>query len=263
MEPYFAYNISSKNPKFYYCVDKANHDEPKELNFTELLKLFNKNYRECTVGIGTTNTIDNNIRKSKILDNITICLANNNGYHHSGGDYFSQTFRFENAIRLIIPKNFRNIRYFLEPFNGVTRESNNWDMLVYEKGDFFACHTDGKENDLHLATILLLPPKSINNYKGGELIVYDGNNNKIITAHETDWTVIGLPINIGHESKPVIEGKKIIFKTKFQINKEDFEFYKDTQYKFNLDELPEHSKEDDNENKKKLENTLEKIIFFP
>lgn len=63
----------------------------------------------------------------------------------------------------------------------------------------------------------MLPPLRLNRYSGGSLIIYDGPEKIVIDAHPVDWTLIGLPINVQHECIPITNGKRIVFKTKFEI----------------------------------------------
>jgi len=124
-------------------------------------------------------------------------------------------FVYNNVIRDILDIDidcnlelkYNNTGYYLE-----------WKMLKYEKNGFFKKHKDGKKNDLHFATALLLPPKVINSYQGGELVLYDNNNETIITPDEKEWKLVVFGLDVEHELKEVLEGTRYVLKTELEFD---------------------------------------------
>jgi hypothetical protein len=57
-----------------------------------------------------------------------------------------------------------------------------WKMIKYENG-FFKKHTDHQGHPNHSGVDVLLPPKSLSSYKGGELVVYAQDGQKVISPH--------------------------------------------------------------------------------
>jgi hypothetical protein len=129
-------------------------------------------------------------------------------------------------------------------------------MLVYEPGDHFTKHTDGKTSQYHMATLLLLPPKKINNYTGGELVLYDGAKKVTMTADAKDWLLVGFPLNVEHECMPITSGTRIIFKTKFEIPKKIYDFFDKCPYQISNESIVTVQPLD---NKQNLETELEKL----
>lgn len=153
--------------------------------------------------------------------------------------YFYEENKFSKNIKKILPPNFRNCVYH-SPIELFYDFSNKWDMLVYESGDFFARHIDGKANNRHYCKLLLFPPKKLMDYEGGELVLYDVTKKIIITSDVDKWIMVGFPINVEHESLPIISDKKIIFKTGYEIPKEIYNFFKESEFKINsMDDLNE------------------------
>ena len=102
--------------------------------------------------------------------------------------------------------------------------SDVWTILKYEKGDFFKKHKDGVSQKEHVSTILAIPPKSICEHSGGELVIYkDDNTGDIeceIHADQNEWTIVCMNVNISHEVKPVLSGIRYVFKNKIIVNTE-------------------------------------------
>lgn len=189
--------------------------------FDIFLKYFDQflieNCNKSTVGVGKLNVTNEKVRKSLVLHNIKI-YTNFESISPS-----QQCNQFDTKIKCIIPEIFRELE-FNNPFN--MGSNYKWEMLYYKQGDFFSRHSDGKSNKRHFCTLLLLPPSNINRYTGGDLILYDGNDKIVIQPNSDKWMLVGFPINVEHESTPVISGRKIIFKTKFEIPKTLYQILK-------------------------------------
>lgn len=95
-----------------------------------------------------------------------------------------------------------------------------WIILKYIKGDFFLKHKDkdigirdtiyGKQR--HIASILLFPPKKNSQYDGGELIIYNDIDEKVIVADDELWTCVFFELGIIHEVKNIISGERVVLK---------------------------------------------------
>ena len=57
---------------------------------------------------------------------------------------------------------------------------------------------------------MLLPPRSLCSYQGGELVVYYNEGQMTFLPHETMWTMIRIPLGTVHEVKPTT-GVRIAF----------------------------------------------------
>ena len=101
--------------------------------------------------------------------------------------------------------------------NVTTDDYKFHEIVVYKEGGYFTKHMDTilKHDDenidlLYNYTLLLIPP---NDYKGGELIIYDKNNSEIvIECDKYEWKWVIFHKHIQHECKPILQGFKIIFK---------------------------------------------------
>jgi len=93
------------------------------------------------------------------------------------------------------------------------KPSNEFEYIEYDKEGFFSVHVDRKRKENHTHTIILYPPQNIT---GGELVLYPYQTNIMnitIKPFAHKWIGAIIPINMYHESKPIISGKKIILKT--------------------------------------------------
>lgn len=179
--------------------------------------------------------INESIRKSFIMSNQPIDITINyglNGYHYASE-------KIDTLIKTVMPKYLHGARYNLfEPDDksSLSVLEEKWDLLIYESGGFFSKHTDSKKFDNHYGTILLLPPKSLNNYKGGELILFDGSVEHIIEPNPVKWKLVGFPVNVYHELRPVISGRRLVFKNKLLIPEYIYNLYRsDTNHRIDTD----------------------------
>jgi len=170
--------------------------------FTKYLeKLNNLEWENSTVGTSEGNVINTEIRSSKKLP-FKISIASS---------YHKDIYNINNIIKSKLfnknPSFLKDILYF----------DNNLDLLKYEEGDFFAKHTDGDSEFNHFGTLLILPPKAYSEYEGGELVLYDGEEEIEIISEQDHWKIIGFDTEIPHELKPITSGTRYAFKTKIII----------------------------------------------
>ena len=86
------------------------------------------------------------------------------------------------------------------------------EIVVYEPGGFFTKHTDTMiecDNKLYDYTLIIIPP---NDYEGGELVIYDKENDIQVSCDKFEWKWIVLHKELEHECKIIRKGYKIIIK---------------------------------------------------
>ena len=89
-------------------------------------------------------------------------------------------------------------------------------LLKYEKGDFFKKHLDTKQSHAHEYTCLIVINDKENNYVGGELILSDQNdiyNIHVSEASKAECVMIIFSIDLYHEITPITKGARYVFKT--------------------------------------------------
>lgn len=111
-----------------------------------------------------------------------------------------------------------NIKFDLDLIYDKNGHYLKWKLLKYEKDGFFTKHKDGKKNNLHFGTMLILPPKTINSYKGGELVLYINNDKVIINQYEEKWKLIIFGLDVEHELNKVLEGTRYVFKSEVEYD---------------------------------------------
>jgi len=174
-----------------------------EYSFIKYLEKINNFdcWEDSTVGTSEGNVINSEIRSSKKLPFKTSITRS----------YHKDIFKINDIIKDNI---FNKNPSFLED---TLYYDNNFDLLKYEEGDFFAKHTDGNSELNHFGTLLILPPKAYSNYEGGELILYDGEEEIEIISDQNYWKIIGFNTEIPHELKPVTSGTRYAYKSKIII----------------------------------------------
>lgn len=140
-------------------------------------------------------------------------------------------------------------------------------LYKYEKGDFFAAHTDRERSPTHVYTLLLLPPcdpNTENYFNGGDLRI--GKTN-IKCNKLKDYTYLIFSIKDEHELSPILYGERYVFKTHLELedpNAEiiDFVFERPTFRKFDITKLETNEKLSDIEKQNQLilEKTTCKIL---
>jgi hypothetical protein len=86
---------------------------------------------------------------------------------------------------------------------------NEYEFIKYDRGGYFIRHRDRKRREDHSHTITFYPPQDV---IGGELEMYVNDEKIIIPMSPDEWKCVIFPIEIEHESMPVISGIKRIIK---------------------------------------------------
>tara|TARA_Y100001970_G_C14104397_1_gene787275 strand:+ start:244 stop:885 length:642 start_codon:yes stop_codon:yes gene_type:complete len=95
-----------------------------------------------------------------------------------------------------------------------------WTNIKYLPGHFFKRHVDRPvSDDRAQETALLLLPKKVSSYEGGELIVYNDFDEQVkeITADEDNYLLVIFNSRLFHEVKPVISGVRTVYKTTIDL----------------------------------------------
>ena len=85
----------------------------------------------------------------------------------------------------------------------------SWRVLKYKNG-FFKEHVDKQVHPKHCATEILLPPKTLCSYEGGELVIKEDKKENFIKPDENDWTYVFMPLGTLHRVEKV-EGMRYSF----------------------------------------------------
>lgn len=132
----------------------------------------------------------------------TITTYGNNNLRYIGDDVRTSLSYQENII-LDLDIKIPNIKF-----------DDTYELIKYNAGGHFIPHIDRKRYPEHNLSILLYPPVS-NFTEGGELVLYPFESSDIsvqIKLSKTNWICVIFPIDILHESKPVISGHKVVIK---------------------------------------------------
>ena len=101
----------------------------------------------------------------------------------------------------------------LWPFSG------SYNVIEYGVGGFFSEHQDKKQKRNHCATLLIFPPAvGILAHTGGELIL-DRGRVRFDSSANREWTFIAFHTELAHECKPVLSGRRVVFKTELYSSK--------------------------------------------
>jgi hypothetical protein len=134
-----------------------------------------------------------------------------------------------------------------------------WNLVKYEQNGMFKKHSDGKKNEMHFSTALLIPPYSINKFKGGELLLYTKEGEIIeILPDETDWKLVIFGLDVEHELKEVIEGIRYVFKIELELTWELKLLMESKQYNNKVEDIKLDDKELENE-KNNLQEEIEEL----
>ena len=152
------YNFDNiESPEIYFDSEQICTDKKSINNFINNLSWFTSK-----VGVNKSNLNYLGVRRSFIAEekvNIVLTIPNSNDIIND----------FLDVDKIILSNSKSNITWLNE------NTMRTWDILKYDTGDYFNFHTDGKSEINHVGTILLLPPKSIFNYSGGELVLLSDN----------------------------------------------------------------------------------------
>lgn len=162
----------------------------------ENVKISNNNYQQVTSSYLTNS--NNFVQKTITINGIqTVDMTKRNCKIHK--DKFMLDFMIK------IPYEFK--------FN------ERWELLSYQKDGFFDKHKDKQIKNNHRFTALLYP-KSL--YTGGELILYGDISTIVINSSiNNGWYLIIFPIDMEHESLPVLSGLKYVFKTEVMYDEDE------------------------------------------
>lgn len=201
MPDLFKEIILNDEPEFQYDIDDKYSYNCKELpkNSFSLLK-----YEEDTVGSFESNidNINKNIRNSYSctqnigLSNLKISEEN------------------QKEIKKVLPIHIREFDFISECQWDERENYKKWTLHKYLKGSKFSKHVDGSSSPLHYGTLLLLPPKDLYHFEGGNLIFYDEDKKYIIKHDQSRWKLVFFPINVLHEVEEVTNGTRYVLKTK-------------------------------------------------
>jgi hypothetical protein len=99
--------------------------------------------------------------------------------------------------------------------NNIINNDNKYQLLKYEKDDFFNIHLDTKQNDNHKYTCLILLKDDNNDYEGGELILSDKDNIFNININSSNingCVMIIFSLDLFHKITPVTKGTRYVLK---------------------------------------------------
>ncbi len=200
----------------YICFENDDNKyligDDKILNNENFYRFISKvKFEKSTVGNGYTNKVNESIRKSS---ESTCRLSTDNG------KYMSELFKQKEFLNMF-PLQYHK---FMENTNGNELYGK---ILEYKKGNFFSKHTDGKASDVHFQTIVVLPPRDINQFEGGELVFYTDAGEIVINNEMlTEWLFIIFRTTVLHECKPVTEGTRYSFAFKYEMEESVIKLFK-------------------------------------
>lgn len=185
-------------------------------------------WRHCRVGYNKMNKLMDDVRKSQYAisikdyyDNKKLMDLKKYNLKFVGNFEINFCFGIENLRELEkIKDEFSKINEFY----GNSIQDNdfdsilyNWKLLKYEEGGKFDEHIDGIKNERHMGTMILLPPKKLSNYKGGELVLFDDDKKIEISNDENKWIFVYIPTNMKHKVNQVLEGTRFSYTKEFII----------------------------------------------
>ena len=107
----------------------------------------------------------------------------------------------------------------------IIENNQEFELLKYEKGDFFNIHLDYKINSNHKYTCLVFLNDKNNKYEGGRLILNDKDKIFDINVNSTntdDCLMVIFSLDLYHKIEEVTKGVRYVFKkTLFQYNDDD------------------------------------------
>jgi len=175
-------------------------------------------------------------------------------YYMNNSDDINLTV-FSSVYKNELFNNFINSK--LELYDGSSLTYSNYQMLRYKKGAKFEEHSDKCVMD-GLVRLLFIVPKSISNYSGGELVIYEDDKKTVIEADQEKAVIILLPYQIKHSVNEVTSGARICFKADI-IKPKKCEYKKETPLiitKFTEEEIYDN----DNDVDDKIISLEEKIL---
>jgi len=126
------------------------------------------------------------------------------GYNSSERSSYDSVTKTTDEIRnLLLPK--------LSKY-GVIELSNYFNILRYEKGQEFKKHRDiglNKHTNKRYRT-LIIQLSNFDDYEGGDLIVWDNNEQIKTVCNKEIGNMILFPSKLLHQAKPVISGTRYV-----------------------------------------------------
>lgn len=199
---------------------------------------------------GQTPIIDHSVRKSKYLDiesmyffpnapegytlekyvcdNMFRFISTKYNYCHEYRDAICPLELVEEKLKGMVPKQFRHcLKKCINKDNRYNLLNNKIMALKYDEGGFFAKHTDSIKDKYHFATVLIIIPPFIQEFKheGGILRVWDeaGKLYEFDSSKMTKITVVAFNPTFQHECTPVTSGTRLVFKTDWSYDKYVFD----------------------------------------
>lgn len=162
--------------------------------FDEFLQIYDKRSKPSDFGKHNTRVYDKETRNSRILDHCKLNIKN-----YEIVDEWKDFTINDKAI---------DVDESIQTF------TKTCEIIKYEKNCYFKEHHDRLREKNHIATTLLYPPLKLIDYEGGELKVQE----HIIKPDNEYWTLIVMDISCIHESLPITNGFKMIFKSELHID---------------------------------------------
>lgn len=131
-------------------------------------------------------------------------------------------------------------------------------ILKHDNGCFFQRHNNVQKNKFHIGTMILLPPKQYNEYTGGELIVYEKDENTkeeketvFQSLDNNNWTFIFIKVGTEFEIKKVLSGVRYSFMCEYYMSEAMYYllYNKSFQEKANLTDKNKQQIKRDNSNR--------------
>ncbi len=181
---------------------------------------------ECsTVGNNKRNNSNFLIRKSTIAEQKVQIKLNSS----ESNDIIDEFMQEE---KMVLSENKSNISWENE------HKLRKWDIIQYKTGDFFESHVDGKKESNHVGTIIIIPPKSIFDHNGGELVLICGRQEIKISSDLDKWFCVVFDTNIKHKVNEITSGTRIIFKSKlFKKYNTNVQWYDSSLIQFDNQEI--------------------------
>lgn len=172
---------------------RSNCDEV--LTFDQVLEKASSEYIDCKINTGKEYIIDKSYRVGK----------------QTWGHSFQVNFSKEYIDEIHNIEGCKNWK--LMPIR--------FDLLCYEKSGFFKKHNDyytgtfefNNKKFNHVATMVIYPPKILNEHEGGELLVYLKDKVEIVKSSDNgEWTILIMKLGIEHEVLEMLSGIRYVLK---------------------------------------------------
>ena len=119
----------------------------------------------------------------------------------------SKTYKKKLSIRFL-----KTLHDFSNSNSIKINEFVDLELLKYEKDGFFAPHVDKQRTNMHVYTLLILPPcepTSQNFFEGGDLLIGD---TRVECSKLNKWTFVIFNIKQTHSIEKITSGTRYVFK---------------------------------------------------